>query len=221
MEAAKYNIMGSDYIGVFATATDDFLFAGAGLTGNSKEMMAKVLGVRCIDLKVSGSDLIGLFARANSNGIIISNLAIDNEVSGLKNAGLDINVCVLESSLNAVGSNILANDRMAIVNPDYSEKECVEIGDALDVEVIRAQVDGFKTVGANSILTNRGLVMNNKSTAKEKSDWDRISGFDSTITTANTGALAIGLATIANSNGLVVGDTTTGYELARILDALE
>ena len=41
MEAAKYKIMGSDYIGVFATATDDFVFVGTGLTKNSKDMIAK------------------------------------------------------------------------------------------------------------------------------------------------------------------------------------
>lgn len=221
MEAAKYNIMGSDYVGVFATATDEFLFAGAGLTSNGKEMIAKVLDVKCIDLKVSGSDLVGLFARANSNGIVLSNLIIDTEAEDLKREGLDINICVLESNLNAIGSNILANDKIAIVNPEYENADCKNIGDALGVEVVKAQIDGFKTVGANNILTNKGLVVNNRSTAKEKGEWDDLTGFDSTITTANTGSLSIGLSVIANSSGVVVGGTTTGYELARIMDALE
>ncbi len=221
MEAAKYKIFGSDYVGVFATATDDFLFAGAGLTGNVKSMVANTLGVRCIDLKISGTDLVGLFVRANSNGLLVSVMAEDYEVDALKKMGLEIKIGVLESNLNALGNNILANDKIAIINPDYDEKERREIEDVLDVEVVRASVDGFKTIGANNILTNTGLVLNNKSTAQEKKEWDEMTGFESVMTTANTGAYSVGLAAIANSKAVVVGEDTTGYELARIVEALE
>ncbi|MGI0100204.1 MAG: translation initiation factor IF-6 [Candidatus Micrarchaeaceae archaeon] len=219
MEAAKYRILGSDYIGVFATATDDLLLAGTNVTKNGKDMISKVLGVECIDLTVSGSDLIGLYCRANSNGIIVSNLAIDYEVEGLKKI-VDINVSVLDSDLNAIGSNILANDRIAIINPDYSQRDESLIADILGVEVVRRGVDGFKTVGANNILTNRGLVMNNNATAQEKSEWDKMCDFDSIMSTANTGSLSIGLSIIANSKATVAGNSTTGYELARIMEAL-
>lgn len=221
MDAAKYKIMGSDYVGVFATATDDFVFVGQGLTKNSKEMLAKTLDVKYIDMSISGSDLIGLFARANSNGIVLSNLALEEEVERIKAMRLGINVSVIQSDLNAVGSNVLANDSIAVINPDYSKKDEKEIADALGVETIRAKMDGFKTVGANNILTNRGLVINNRGTALEKSEWDKFSGFDSLRTTANTGSLAIGLSAVANSNAVVVGEATTGFELARITESLE
>lgn len=221
MEAAKYSIMGSDYVGVFATATDDFVFVGAGLTKNSKDVVCKILQARCIDATISGSDLVGLFARANSNGILLSNLALSHEVEAIKRLDLGINVDVLNSDLNAIGSNILANDCIAVINQDYGHREEMQIRDALDVEVIRAKTDGFKTIGANNILTNTGLAINNKSTAQEENEWNEFTGFKSVRTTANTGALSIGLSVIANSNGVVAGDSTTGYELARIVEALE
>jgi translation initiation factor 6 len=221
MEAAKYKILGSDYVGVFGTATDKFLFAGAGLTKNNRDLLAKTLGVDCVELTISGSDLTGLFSRANSKGIVLSNLALDFELEYLKKQKLGINICVMESDLNALGSNVLANDKIAIINPDYSSLEAKQIGDALDVEVIRSAIDGFKTVGANNILTNKGLVINNKATDEEKIQWDSYTHFDSLRTTANVGSLSIGIAAIANSNGIVVGDSTTGYEMARMVDALE
>ncbi len=221
MEAAKYKIMGSDYVAVFATATDDFVFVGANLTKNSKDMLSKVLEVKPIEFTISGSDLLGIFSRANSNGIVLSNLTLDQEVEMLKGLGLGINIEVLQTDLNALGSNILANDRIAIINPDYSQEEAQQIGDVLGVEVLRAQMDGFKTVGANNILTNSGLVINNRGTAQEKAEWDKFSAFDSVRTTANTGGLAIGLSVIANSNAVVAGDSTTGFELQRIMEALE
>ncbi len=221
MEAAKYRVLGSDYIGVFCTTSDDIVFTGAGLTSNVKEKMSSLLEARAVEVSISGSDLIGVFSRANSNGIIVSNLILDNELESLKKADLGINIGVINSDLNAIGSNVLANDKIAIINPDYDAGAEREIADVLGVEVIRSSTGGFKTVGANNILTNRGLAVSNRSTAKEKEDWDNLTGFDSVLTTANGGGLYIGLAAVGNSNGVAVGDSTTGYELARVVDALE
>jgi len=91
----------------------------------------------------------------------------------------------------------------------------------LGVEVVRLKVGGFNTVGANNILTNSGLVINNRASDGDKAELDRITGFDSIRTTANTGALSIGLTVVANSVGVVAGEETTGFELNRIVEALE
>src|SRR5580700_10295732 len=92
VEAAKYRVMGSDYVGVFATATDDFVFTGANLTGNIKAMLAKTLDARHIDMTVSASDLVGIFSRANSNGMLLSNLAMDYELHKLRAELKDMNI---------------------------------------------------------------------------------------------------------------------------------
>jgi translation initiation factor 6 len=221
MESVKCNIKGSDYVGVFATATDNFVFVGSSIGAKSKEFIAKALGARMVELSLSGSDLIGLFSRANSNGIVLSNLVQDEEVQAVKGMGLGINVAVIDSDLNAIGNNILANDKIAMVNIDYEPKAVKQIGDALGVEVVKVRVGNFKTVGANDIMTNKGFVVSNRIMDADKKRIDEITGFDSTRTTANTGSLYVGLAAIANSKGVVVGESTTGYELARIVDGLE
>ncbi|MGD0728823.1 MAG: translation initiation factor IF-6 [Candidatus Micrarchaeaceae archaeon] len=222
MDAARYSIMGSDYVGVFATATDRFVFVGSNLTEHNKKILSDNLKAKCIDLSVSGSNLTGLFSKANSNGIIISNLIEDYELKNLQKQDMDnINIGVIDSNLNALGSNILANDKIAIINTDYTKDEAKQIGDILGVEVISAEIGNFKTVGANNILTNKGLAINNRSTDSDKEYIDKLTGFDSIRTTANVGSFAIGFCVVANSNAVVAGDSTTGYELARIVDALE
>jgi len=221
MEAVKCRIKGSDYVGVFATATDKFVFVGGGLAERSKETIAAALGVRLVELSLSGSDLVGLFSRANSNGIVLSNLVQDEEVDAIKSMGLGINVAVIDSDLNAVGNNVLVNDRIAMVNVDYEPKAVKQIGDVLGVEVVKARVGNFKTIGANDIMTNKGFVVSNRITDADKKRLDGMSGFDSIRTTANTGSLYVGLAAVANSKGVVVGESTTGYELERIINGLE
>ncbi len=220
MSAAKFRVVGSDYVGAFATASDGHAFVGSELGPKARSIIAENLGVDVTGLTIFGSGLVGMLARANSNGIIMSNLIDDRELDALKSAGLGINIGVIESGLNAVGNNVLANDRIAIVNPDYDAASEAVIRDTLGVEVVKAAIGGFKTVGANNILTNRGIVINNRGTDEDQERVDSLVGMKSVRSTANTGFLSIGIAAVSNSNGMVVGEATTGYEMARIMDGL-
>ncbi len=211
---------GSDYIGAFATTTDKYTFVPFGLPDKTRLLIEKTLKTACISIPISSTDLIGLFSRANSNGIAISDIASEDDVRRIRDLNLGINVEIIKSNINALGNAILANDRIAIIDPEYTEIESKQIQDVLGVEVIRAEIGGFKTVGATNILTNVGCAMNNHGTDKEKSELDKMTGFDCTRTTANKGSLSIGLASIANTNGLLVGDETTGFEMNRIIEAL-
>ena len=221
MEAAKCQINGSDFIGAFATSTDNYTFVAWNMKERIADLFRSTLKTKCVSMSVSGTDLVGLFCKANSRALALSNMVTDVELERIRSLGLDMEVETIDSNINAIGNNILVNDKLAIVNPDYSDDEAKRIGELFDVEVVRMRIGGFKTVGANSILTNRGLAVNNHCTEEEKADLDGVAGFDSVMTTANTGALSIGLAAVSNSNGVVVGDGTTGYEFNRIIEALD
>ena len=220
MDAAKCQINGSDYIGAFATSTERYTFVPYGIPEKIKAMMGKVLKTECICIPVSGTDLIGLFSRANSNGIALSNVASDEDVRKIREMGLGINVGIVDSSINAIGNTVLVNDRIAIIDPEYTDAEARQLQDLLGVEVLKEEIGGFKTIGATNILTNSGCAINNHCTEIEKKKIDMITGFDSVSTTADRGSLSIGLASIANSKGLLVGEDTTGFEMNRIIDAL-
>ena len=222
MGVAKYSIRGTDYIGAYANACDKYVIAGAGLTQKVKRYLDSMLGARIVELSVNGSDMAGIYARGNSNGIIVSNIARDYEIRGMKNYLVEgENLCVLKSNMNAVGNNILANDKIALINPDYDRESAKQIGDALGVETVSFETGRFKTVGANNILTNKGLAMNNRSSEEEIAEMEKVIGMKPVMTTVNTGGLGIGLGTISNGSGILVGDSTTGFELARIMDALD
>jgi translation initiation factor 6 len=220
MGIGKFNIKGTSYVGAFAMATDRHIFTGNGTSPGAVGTMANALGAKPIVFSIFDTDMIGILARANSNGILLSRVVGDRELSELKSQNPDCKIGILQSNLNAIGNNILANDKIAIINPDYDRTAEKEIADILSVEVFREQIGGFKTTGATNILTNKGMVINNKTTDEQKEKIDKLTGFDSIRSTANTGALSIGLGAVANSNGAVAGEDTTGYELARITEAL-
>ncbi|MEM3841445.1 MAG: translation initiation factor IF-6 [Candidatus Micrarchaeaceae archaeon] len=221
MGVAKYSIRGTDYIGAYSNACDSYAIVGVGLAEKVKSFLFKFLKVRIINFSSNGSDMAGIYARGNSNGVVVSNITRERELAALKAQFHNgENICLLKSNVNAVGNNILANDKIALVNPEYEASSVKEIRNALGVETLRMETGRFKTVGANNILTNKGIAVNNRSTDEELEEIEKLTGFKPVMTTANTGGLGIGLGTISNSNGLLTGYSTTGFELTRLMDAL-
>ncbi len=220
MAVIKTLINGNNYIGIFALATDKFCLVGKGVIRSKEETIEKALEVKLVRGSMNYSQLVGLYAVANSKGILLPHITENNEINELKLQLPDTNISVLNSNLNALRNNILVNDKIALVNPMYSKLEKKVIGDSLDVEVVDFSIGGFKTVGANNILTNKGVVFNNNISEEEKERAEDILGMKGEQSTANFGSLNLGLCTVANSNGLIAGDLTTGYELARIAGSL-
>lgn len=220
MGIAKATISNNSYIGAFAIATDSYLLLTQNATKNEETLIAGNLGVPVVRCSIDGSDLIGVYAIANSNGILLPEIVDRAEVLAMKRHLPDVNISTISTSLNALRNNILANDRIAIVNREYSRAETKKIGDALGVEVIVRHIGGYDTIGANNILTNKGMVMNNSATDDDIAFVKRL-GIEFSQSTANLGSSSIGLSVIANSKGLVVGDQTTGFEMARMSEGLQ
>ncbi|MDE1823569.1 MAG: translation initiation factor IF-6 [Candidatus Micrarchaeota archaeon] len=220
MSIVKGSILGNSYIGAFATTNDRFTILSNAATMNEEKMVEEALGTEVARATVNGSGLVGVYTVANSNAIMVPEIMERHEIDMVKRAFPSIGVHVIRTSLNALKNNILANDRIAVINPEYSNKEEKEISDALGVETIRLSVGGFGTVGANNIITNKGLVLNNRASDEES---ERLKHLFKSISysTANLGAASIGLCAIANSKGIVVGEDTTGFELARISEGLD
>ena len=218
--AAKLKIHGDNFIGAYCITSENISMTGYDLRKKDIDVFLSTLKTTPEHFTLGGSDLIGLFSRINSNGILLSNISYSSEVKKIKDKHRDLNVQVLESDLNAIGNNILLNDKLAIVNPDYKENDIKIISDIFGVEVLKMEIAGYKTVGAHNILTNKGMVVNNN---VEDEEFKKLKEISKNISqsTANLGSLSIGLCAIANSNGVIFGKDTSGYEMASIQDGLD
>ncbi len=219
MGVAKLNIGGNPFIGAFGIATESFAIIGNTATQAERRLLSENMGVDLVTTSVDGSDLIGIYSVANAGCVLMPNLVRDLELGNIRKALPGKRIERFQSDLNALGNNILANDKVAIVNPDYSADEAKAIGELLDVEVVRLAIGGLVTVGANNVLTNKGIVMNNRASEADMEMLKELVG-EISQTTANLGSLSVGLSVIANSKGILVGAETSGFELARIAEGL-
>ncbi len=212
----KGEIQGSPFVGVYAVCNDSIavLPAQADNTG----VFEKTLKVEIHKTLLGGSPLIGSLMVLNSRGAVITNFASEEDVKFLFDK---LNILFIEDKINAVGNDILANDKAAMVHVDFDPDTVNLIEEALEVEVVKGTIGGIKTVGSAAVVTNKGMIVHPQVSDDEIDFLKDLFGVPVYITTANYGSLYLGASVVANSHGAVVGERSTNVEVDRIENALD
>ncbi|MDD5318069.1 MAG: translation initiation factor IF-6 [Candidatus ainarchaeum sp.] len=218
MHADKAVFEGNPFLGIFARASGKLAFVPVNAPERFEAKCRAVLKVDVARVTVADSNLIGIFGAFNSRGAALSCLASESEVRRLK--GLGLNVSRLRGRTTAVGSNVLANDRAALVNPAMSAADARAVGDALGVEVVKGTVAGYPTVGCAGIVTGKGLLVHGATGDEELAELETLFRVKGAQGTANMGVPFVGLSIVANSSGYLAGEKTSGFELSRVDEAL-
>jgi len=213
----KMDINGNPYIGVYCHANEEIALVPHIFSKKMINEFEECLDVEVIQTTIAGSSIIGVLVCSNSHGIVVTNFAEERELEALKNR---YNILYIPDILNAVGNNILVNDKFAVVHPDIKKEALKKIKDALDVEVISGSIAKQNTVGASAVVTNRGLLCHPHTSKSELEILSERFRVNADIGTANYGTPLVGACMVANSKGAITGSATTPIELGRIEEAL-
>jgi len=205
------------YLGAYSLCTDKIALLPSIFHFKDREVEA-ALGVPVVRTDVDRSPLIGVLVAGNSNGLICSELF--EMGCGEGSVKPDVAVTKIPGKFNAFGNVFLVNDYGAIANPDLPEETLRLVSRKLRVPVVRGTIAGIKNVGAVGVATNRGALVHPDVTAAEVKLIEKTLGVPVEVGTACGGVKFVGLCMAANSNGAIVGMTTTGPELGRVESAL-
>jgi translation initiation factor 6 len=217
MHSARTVIEGNSFLGIFAKTNDCVTLLPKNSHERFKKICSDVLKTEVVATSIANSDLMGILSAMNSSGVVLPYTAYKTELRELGEAGL--NAAVVGDKRTALGNNLLVNDNACVANPALSSKSIKEIEDCLGVEVVRGTIAGHKTVGVMAVVTNKGIFTKTNVSDEELSSLESIFKVKGAVGTANMGVPFVGLCMIANSNGFVVGETTSGFELSRIDEA--
>ena len=205
-------------LGVFCRANDNVAFVRKGLPKKVMKKIGSVLDVELVELNIADATIIGSLLTFNSKGAIVTDFVDNDDLKTIKEQGF--NVCIISDRLNAAGNDILVNDKGALVHPDLEDKSLKDIEETLKVPVSRGTIGSLKTVGMAAVVTNKGLICHPKVTDEEKRILEDIFDVNVMIGTINHGSPVIGSGLVANINGAIIGNLTTGIEMGRIEEAL-
>jgi len=203
------------YLGAYSLCNNKIALLPSNFHFDESEV-ERALKVHVVKSDVDGSPLIGILATSNSNSVICSDLF---EV-GTGVEKLDLDIAHLPGNFTAFGNIILVNDYGAIANPEMSDDVLELVSEKFRVPVERGTIAGIKNVGAVGVATNSGALVHPDASSEEIKFVEKTLGVPVEVGTACGGTKFVGLCMAANSNGAIVGMTTTGPELGRIESAL-
>ncbi|MCK5023086.1 MAG: translation initiation factor IF-6 [Candidatus Aenigmarchaeota archaeon] len=206
---SKLDFQKNANIGLFSLATDKFALGNRFIEKNDKQIMEKVLKVPVYQISALGTGLIGIFAAANSKGIIISDRIYNEEIEEIQR---NFDVLVLETKHTAFGNLILANDTGCIISQDL-KKHKNDIRDFFGVDTRVGTIGGMDLVGSLGVCNSKGCIVHKAITDKEKKLIEKILDVNVFPGSVNFGNPWVKSGVIVNTNGFIVGDQTTGPEM--------
>ncbi|MCX6818094.1 MAG: translation initiation factor IF-6 [Candidatus Aenigmarchaeota archaeon] len=216
MKLTTLNFENNPNIGLFAVATDGFCLTGKFIRDKDAELMASVLKVPVHKLSVLRTGFLGIFCAGNSRGVVVSDKLHDDEIAELKKK---TQVLVLDSKQTAIGNILLANDRGCIISKEL-EPLRNQISKFLGVETRVGTIAGLDLVGSLAVANSNGCLVHKAITEKEKALIEKTLGVSLMQSSINFGNQWIRSGLVANSNGFVAGDQTSGPELGLISETL-
>lgn len=211
MKFIRTNFNGDPNIGLYGFATDGYCILGNH--PKHRQKMEEMLKVKISAAQMAGTELAGIFAAGNSNGILISKIADAREKREIKKA-LGINILTIKAKATAIGNLVVCNDKGCIISAKL-KKYGKEIAEALDCETSVGKVAGLHIVGSAAVATNKGCLCHRDASEDELKEIEELLKVKADIGSIG-GSPFVKAGIIANGNGIVVSEEASGPELQRI-----
>ncbi len=222
LKLIQTSFFGDHNLGLYARCSDEVCIVGNFISKKIEEKISAALNAKIVKTTLSGTDFVGIFTALNSNGAVLPSLVRKNELDKLKQIfkSFDLNCAVIGSKFNCLGNLVLCNNKGAVISNTFSKIEKKKIEDVFDVEADFGTLAKMNIVGSTAVATNKGCLVHRDASEDEMKKIEEILKVKVDIGTANFGSPFLGSSFFANSNGAVVGDSTTGPEADRIYETL-
>lgn len=219
MPISRLSLYGNPNIGAFLFATDKFALIPPDVPSKSAEEISATLKVPLYRTTICGSVLLGIFITGNSKGILVPHNANEEEISYIRST-TGIPVIQYNGKKNALGNMVLINDTIAMVGAGTDSDLKSLLSETLQVDVFEGSIAGLSLPGVCAVANNRAVLCHPQTSEEEIRKLEEIFNIPVNISTVNCGYPYLRVGMLANSYGVVVGDATTGPEMAHIESSL-
>lgn len=207
--------MGDTNIGMYVFADDKHCITGH--VGKKLTLsIEKHLKIKNVSVELFNTSFAGIYINGNSKGLILPKILRD---FGGREIEDHVNVFYLNTNYSALGNLLLMNDNGAIVSSLLSRHK-KEIEKFFELRCAITKIANTIIVGKAGVATNKGCLLHRDTTQKQLKLIQDVLGVSADIGTVNFGSPYVGAGVIANTNGFIAGEATSGPELGRIEEAL-
>lgn len=224
MSVEIVNLYGDPNIGLFMVATDSYVIVSDGITEKFRKLLARILKVDVITVS-SDTKLLGALISANDNGLVASHIIQDTTLEEIKKQLPDLNIGKIRTGYFAMGNLMVTNNDKTLISPIVNTTERKMVGDILGTEITTLRLAESDLIGSLLKITKLGgvispIVENSPSGESEMEYIEDLLKVTIEPTTVNRGSQFPAGGIIANSQGVLIGNLTTGLETIAITKGL-
>jgi translation initiation factor 6 len=219
---AKIDFNGDSNVGLYSVASDSFCLVGKSVSEKDVAVIKDILGVPVIQANVYGTSLVGIFAVACKNVLLIPDVIFDNELEYIcsEAAKIGVEVKLLKTENTALANNILCNDKKGFFSLRFTKATCEKVANLLGIKAIRIDLADTETPGSVGVLINDGAIFSLNLSDDDVTKVEKFLGFEIGLGSINMGSPMVGSGVVANSKGFLVGSMASGFEIARVEESL-
>jgi len=224
MVVSKVVIYGNVNVGVYIFSNNKLALVPKNVPDRVKEVINNTLHVETFEVTILGTKVLGVFIAGNDYGILLPKTVDDEEYKIIEGIASSLGLAVerLKSKYTALGNMILANNKAALVHPEFENEALKIISDVLNVQVERGSIANIPTVGSVASVTDVGLLVHPETKDDELLELKSFFSVNNAdVGTVNFGVSFIRTGLVVNTRGAIVGDLTTGPEIVRIENVFE
>ncbi len=217
MNIKTISLKGSPYIGLFCVVTDEYALVPAFMEAREIKKIEDTLNVKTIPTTIADTHLLGVLGKGLGKKLLAASTITKEEITHLEKNGIHVHVM---NEITAIGNLVCIQKNGGIISPLIPEKERISIEKFLGITLHVMSIASSELAGSCVLATEKGFLAHPRTTPEEMEALDRIFHAAGITTTANYGDPFPGNSVIANTYGIVVGERTSGPELARIDEGL-
>ncbi|MEM3632317.1 MAG: translation initiation factor IF-6 [Conexivisphaerales archaeon] len=212
MSIYLYNMYRNPNVGLFLKASEKALFVPMGYPGQKIRLMENMLKVPAFELSIGNTRLLGPLIAMNSYGTLVTRFATDAELQIIEEK-VGVTVERMNSFYTSIGNLILLNDYGGIASDLLSDEDIITASRIFKVKLVKATIAGYHQVGSMGAATNSGALLHPMASDEEVKNIRGVLGVEVDVGSVNAGVPFVSSGIVGNSNGLIVGKSTTGPEL--------
>ncbi|MFH0969936.1 MAG: translation initiation factor IF-6 [Candidatus Diapherotrites archaeon] len=208
---------GSPYVGIFCSTTDEIALVPGNTLSKEQKRIQDTLSVEAIPCTIAESHLIGVLARGLHKKFAVAYTATQDEIDTLHEYGVRAERV---PEVTAIGNLFCIQKKGGIVSPLLPRETMKWLEKYFNIPLHQKGVAQTELSGSCVLATEKGFLAHPKTAPEEMEFLESIFGAAGMTTTANYGDPFIANSIIANQHGIIVGERTSGPELARIDEGL-
>jgi translation initiation factor 6 len=216
MNIKKIKLLGSNYVGLFSITNDKLCFVPKTIEDKTAKIMETVLDAKIVKASIYNSSLLAVFSRMNNKEIFLPSYTEPSEIEEIEK---EIKVRIIQTE-HALGNLLEINDTHALLSKTLNAQDVKQIKES-DLNTLQMNLAKTDAIGSSILLTNNSFLISSNASMEEVKKIQQELNISGGASTANTGDAFIRNSVIANKTGVLVGERTTGHEIARIDEALD